>query len=71
MNLLHPASSTVQRVAVRAPAGPSEPEESLVVDDRAGLTPSELVERKLLYLLRANPLPVSPARGRRRIPGRR
>jgi hypothetical protein len=36
-----------------------EAEESLVSDDRAGLTPAEHVERKLVALLRSTPLRVS------------
>ncbi len=35
----------------KAPAVPP-PEEVLVADSRAGLTPADMVERKLLYLLR-------------------
>ena len=35
------------------------PEESLVVDDRCGLTPAQAVEGKLLNLLRTESLPVS------------
>jgi hypothetical protein len=34
-------------------------EETLVADPRGELTPSQLVERKLVTLLRATPLPVS------------
>jgi hypothetical protein len=34
-------------------------EESLVEDVRAGLTPSQMVERKLVSLLKSSPLPVS------------
>jgi hypothetical protein len=34
-------------------------EESLVTDARAGLTPSQMVERKLLSLLKSSPLPLS------------
>jgi hypothetical protein len=34
-------------------------EEVLVADSRAGLTPSQMVERKLIGLLRGTPLPVS------------
>ncbi len=46
------------------PPGPTgEPaetaEESLVADARAGLTPAQMVERKLVSLLRTNPLLVS------------
>jgi hypothetical protein len=34
-------------------------EEDLVEDARAGLTPAQMVERKLVSLLKSNPLPVS------------
>jgi hypothetical protein len=34
-------------------------EEALVADARAGLTPAQMVERKLGVLLKSNPLPVS------------
>ena len=34
-------------------------EEALVTDARAGLTPAQMVERKLVALLKTNPLPVS------------
>jgi hypothetical protein len=34
-------------------------EEALVADARAGLTPAQMVERKLGSLLKSNPLPVS------------
>ncbi|HYT89970.1 MAG TPA: hypothetical protein VEL76_14790 [Gemmataceae bacterium] len=34
-------------------------DEMMVADARAGLTPSQMVERKLVFLLRATPLPVS------------
>lgn len=34
-------------------------EEVLVADSRAGVTPSQMVERKLIGLLRGTPLPVS------------
>jgi hypothetical protein len=37
----------------------SSVEESLVADPRAELTPSQMVERKLVNLLKSNPLPVS------------
>ncbi len=46
-----------------APLAPTaiavEAEECLVSDDRAGLTPAEHVERKLVALLRSTPLRVS------------
>ena len=38
---------------------PPAPDETLVADPRAGLTPSQLVERKLVTLLGASSLPVS------------
>jgi hypothetical protein len=43
------------------PPGPTAevPEESLIADARAGLTPAQMVERKLVSLLRTNPLLVS------------
>jgi len=34
-------------------------EESLVVDHRAGMSPRQHVERKLVSMLKSNPLPVS------------
>ena len=34
-------------------------EEDLVADVRASLTPAQMVERKLVFLLKSNPLPVS------------
>jgi hypothetical protein len=34
-------------------------EEALVADSRASLTPAQMVERKLVSLLKSNPLPVS------------
>jgi hypothetical protein len=37
----------------------SPPEEALITDARAGLTPAQMVERKLVSLLKSNPLPVS------------
>jgi hypothetical protein len=41
-------------------------EESLVTDSRAGLTPSQMVERKLVCLLKSSPLPVSQLNSGRR-----
>jgi hypothetical protein len=38
-------------------------EEDLVSDARAGLSPSEMVERKLVSLLQSMPLPVSRLHG--------
>ncbi len=49
------------------PAVPAQPEEVLVADSRAGLTPSDMVERKLLYLLRG----ASVAGSHTRMPGPR
>jgi hypothetical protein len=49
------------------PNGALPVEERLVVDDRAHLTPSEMVERKLVGLLKQNPLPVSQMNTGRRL----
>jgi hypothetical protein len=42
-------------------AGPATPttDEDLIADARANLTPAQMVERKLVQMLRGNPLPVS------------
>jgi hypothetical protein len=40
-------------------AGTEVPAETLVRDQRAGLTPAQLVERKLSFLLKGNALPMS------------
>jgi hypothetical protein len=45
-------------------------EETLVADDRAALTPSQLVEQKLIGMLKASPLLVSQVQ-RRLKPGPR
>jgi hypothetical protein len=52
---------------IQDPAGPpglapGALEETLVTDARAGLTPAQLVERKLVALLKTNPLPISHVR---------
>jgi hypothetical protein len=46
-------------------------EELLVADDRAGLSPADMVEQKLLKLLKRNPLPVSQLHVSRRLIGSR
>ena len=46
----------------REAGSPEEPEEVLVADVRAGLTPTDMVERKLLYLLRGAPVAGSHVR---------
>ena len=38
---------------------PAQPEETLVTDPRARLTPAQMVERKLVALLQSVPLPIS------------
>jgi hypothetical protein len=43
------------------PAAPEQSEEVLVLDARAGLTPADMVERKLMNLLRARVDAVRPA----------
>ncbi len=42
---------------------PGADEESLVKDHRAGLSPRQQVERRLVSLLKSNPLPVSQLLG--------
>lgn len=60
-----PFADTIEQAAF------ARAEESLVADDRAGLTPSQMVERKLVSLLKTNPLPVSQlSTGRRLIRSR-
>lgn len=61
-----PAEIRKARPAPRPPAAePPEapraaaPEEVLVRDARSGLSPSQMVERKLLTLLNGRPMPVS------------
>jgi hypothetical protein len=60
---------------VRRPAGeaawPAVAEELLVADDRAGLSPADMVERKLVKLLKKNPLRVSQISVSRRLIGSR
>jgi hypothetical protein len=43
------------------PSGLATPttDEDLIADARANLTPAQMVERKLVQMLRGNPLPVS------------
>jgi hypothetical protein len=49
--------STQEVVSMRRIASP--PEETLVNDARAGLTPSQMVEQKLVEMLRSTVLPAS------------
>jgi hypothetical protein len=42
-------------------------EESLVEDERSGLTPAQMVEHKLVRILKSNPLPVSQLNVGRRL----
>jgi hypothetical protein len=44
------------------PCAPEQPEEVLVADARAGLTPADMVERKLLYVLGGAPVAGSHVR---------
>jgi hypothetical protein len=44
---------------VQLPAAAPALEEMMVADARAGLTPAQMVERKLVCLLKATPLPMS------------
>jgi hypothetical protein len=59
-----PTGVRVQRATTPNVPAPA-PEESLVVDARAGLSPSQMVEKKLIGLLRSGPLPVSQMMTRR------
>jgi hypothetical protein len=52
-------ASAGRRGGIEPSAAASHGEETLVVDARAQLRPAEMVERKLVALLRAVPLPVS------------
>jgi hypothetical protein len=72
MTVPHSADPTRPLGGTGTPGQPAEAcEELLVADDRAGLTPSQLVERKLIYLLKAEPLPVSQVLARARLLPRR
>jgi hypothetical protein len=65
---MHPRSRQAEhkaRPTSANPSAPAPPEEVLVADSRAGLTPSDMVERKLLYLLRGG----SVAGSHTRMPG--
>ncbi len=53
--------------ALDGPQGSSAQEEHLVTDARAGLTPSQMVERKLAGLLKTVPVPVSQLMTGRRL----
>ncbi len=62
------------RESDRRPSGdvllPRTDEETLVADDRAAMTPSQLVEQKLIGMLKSSPLLVSHVQRRLR-PGPR
>jgi len=59
------------RPGVLGPSAPSGADEFLVADIRAGLTPADIVESKLLYLLRGAPVAGSHVRmGVPRVRGR-
>jgi hypothetical protein len=53
-----PFPRSTSNPTVAAPA-----DESLVADTRAGLTPAQFVERKLLALLKSDPMPISLSQG--------
>jgi len=65
-----PADDSVQDhaalVSARRGFGPptiqAVPEETLVIDERSGLSPSQMVERKLKWILGERSLPVSHLR---------
>ena len=50
-NHFHPSSSN--------DTSPRTHEEAMIADARSGLTPSQMVERRLASLLKATPLPLS------------
>jgi hypothetical protein len=54
---LPPAASATPEAGL-----PEEPEEVLVADIRAGMTPTDMVERKLVYLLRGAAVAASHVR---------
>jgi hypothetical protein len=57
---------TVKNLSVNGPhpaVVAAAAQEDLVSDARAGLTPAQLVERKLVSMLRSGPLPVSRLQG--------
>src|SRR5205085_12030325 len=59
------------RPGVLGPSAPGESEELLIADTRAGLTPADVLESKLLYLLRGAPVAGSHVRmGAPRVRGR-
>jgi hypothetical protein len=59
----------INRFAVSRPETVnSHGEDTLVTDDRAGLTPAQMVERKLVSLLPAQPLSVPRRPERVRLP---
>lgn len=68
-----PAVAARSRLAAQEVVSASayEAEETLVVDDRAGLSPAQMVERRLGSLLRNVLLPVSHMRSTIAVPGRR
>jgi|GEM_PF-2835068 hypothetical protein len=54
-----PHRKNISTVRISSPRAVFVPQEKLVNDVRAGLTPSQLVERKLISLLRSTILPAS------------
>jgi hypothetical protein len=71
-NLDRPGAADTSLDVAGAPTltPPGDFEEDLVADARASLTPAQMVERKLAFLLKSNPLPVSLMTGGRTIRGR-
>jgi hypothetical protein len=61
-----PPGAFEDRVGPQSP-GAEAREEDLVADTRAGLTPAQMVERKLVLLLKSHPLPASQLMTRSRI----
>jgi hypothetical protein len=72
-----PFAAPVTEEAVGGPAAhqdpglaPEEADETLIVDDRSGLSPAQMVETKLANLLRGATLPVSHLQMRGLLRGR-
>jgi hypothetical protein len=56
--MTHSKNRSTPSVATKRPPR-SSPQETLVTDVRAGLTPAQVVEQRLVSMLRSNILPAS------------
>jgi hypothetical protein len=55
---------STRKLPIINPFSAAAAEEALVTDTRAGLSPAQMVERKLVTLLKRNALPAGPVPGR-------